>query len=124
MKAIVLPIKPEYAEAILKKEKRYEYRRHLCKKQIDKIVIYATAPVKKIVGEAFVIEKLIDNKEMLWQKTKTFSGIDKHFYDMYFKGLDEACAYSLGEVIAYESPRSLEEFGINFYPQSYVYVKE
>ena len=124
MKAIVLPIKPEYAEAILKKKKRYEYRKHLCKEQIDKIFIYATAPVKQIVGEAYVIEKLTDNKEILWQRTKAFSGINRDFYDMYFKGFEIASAYSLGEVILYEHPRNLGEFGINFYPQSYVYVIE
>ena len=40
MPSILLSIKPEYVEKILSGEKRYEFRRKLCKDEIDKIYVY------------------------------------------------------------------------------------
>lgn len=37
---IIMPIKPVFAEKILSGEKKYEYRKQLCKKEINKIYIY------------------------------------------------------------------------------------
>ena len=53
---IILPIKPVFAEKILSGEKKYEYRKRLCIKEINKIYIYATVPVKMIIGEVGVVE--------------------------------------------------------------------
>ena len=47
MCTILLPIKPEYANKIVDQTKLYEYRKSICKRNIDKIVIYSTSPVKK-----------------------------------------------------------------------------
>ena len=50
-KNIVLPIKPEYADKILNGQKKYEYRKNICTDNIEKIYVYATSPVKAIIGE-------------------------------------------------------------------------
>ena len=47
---ILLSINPEHVENILDGTKKYEYRKKSCKKDIDRIVIYSTHPVKKVVG--------------------------------------------------------------------------
>lgn len=120
-KNIILPIKPCYAKKILNCEKKYEFRKKLCHKEICKIYIYATAPEKKIVGEAEVVEKIKMNKEELWEITQHLSGITSEFYYEYFKSQDYACAYHLGEVTKYETPILLENIGIGFVPQSFVY---
>lgn len=122
MTSIVLPIKPIFVGEILKGRKRYEYRKSICKKAIDKIYIYATSPIKKVVAEVKVSGTISDDKEEVWKVTGRYSGISKEFYDKYFKENKIACAYSLGEVTVYPEPKELKEFGINFYPQSYVYV--
>ena len=67
---IVLPIKPSYADKIISGEKKYEYRKRLCKDSIDKIYIYATSPVKRIIGEVKVLQKLNQKKEILWEISK------------------------------------------------------
>ena len=56
MCTILLPIKPEYANKIVEQTKLYEYRKNKCKKQIDRIVIYSTSPVKKVIAEVEVKE--------------------------------------------------------------------
>lgn len=121
---IVLPIKPIYANKILQGEKKYEFRKKICKKDIGKIYIYATSPVKMIVGEAKVIGKHNMKKEQLWIRTKYQAGIDKEFYDCYFAKQEYACAYEIGDVKQYENPITLKSVGIDYVPQSYIYVGE
>jgi len=48
---MLLSINPEHVENILRGGKTYEYRKILCKRKVDKIVIYSTCPVKRVVGE-------------------------------------------------------------------------
>ena len=69
-KNIILPIKPLFVEKVLSGEKKYEYRKKLCQKEIDKIYLYSTSPVKMIVGEAEVVDKMRMDKDLLWAKTR------------------------------------------------------
>lgn len=121
---IVLPIKPLYADKIISGEKKYEYRKRLCKDSIDKIYIYATSPVKKIIGEVKVLQKLNQKKEILWEISKEESGVSKEEFFKYFQKNKIGCAYYLGEVQKYNQPLTLESIGIKHTPQSYVYIGE
>ena len=124
MCTILLPIKPEYAKKIVNKTKIYEYRKSKCKKNVDKIVIYCTSPVKKIIEEVEVISIISNTPIKLWNDTKEFSGISKSKYIKYFENKDTAFAYELGNVILYDIPKTLNDIGINYYPQSYVYLDD
>lgn len=121
-KNIVLPIKPIYAEKILNNTKKYEFRKKICSDNIDKIYLYATVPVKGIVGEAMVNEKIIMNKERMWGLVKEKSGITFSYFDQYYRNNENACAYVLGKVKRYDRLVPLEEVGVLSVPQSYVYV--
>ena len=55
---VLMSIKPSYAEMILNGIKRYEFRKRGFKKQIDKIFIYSTKPVSKIIGY-FTFDKVL-----------------------------------------------------------------
>lgn len=122
MGSIILPINPIYVGRILNGTKKYEYRKRLCKKDIDTILIYETNPVKKIVAEVEVLGKRKEEKHKLWQDTMSLSGIEEEKYYKYFSKNEHACAYELGNVTRYEKAKELSEYGINFYPQSYVYI--
>lgn len=122
MCTVLLPIKPEYANKIVNQTKLYEYRKIKCKKNIDRIVIYSTSPVKRIIAEVEVKSVLSDSPVKLWNETKEYSGISKTKYMKYFENKDIAFAYELGKVTVYESPMMLQDIGINYYPQSYVYL--
>lgn len=119
---ILLSINPEYVEQIINKEKIYEFRKIRCKKDIDNIVIYATAPVGKVVAEAEVVDVLEDIPETLWEKTKDFSGITQEFFMDYYKNKEIAIAYKLGKIKKYKTPKSLKDFGVKIAPQSFVYL--
>ena len=55
MCAILLSINPNHVENIMNGTKRYEYRKVACKRQVDKILIYSTNPIMRVVGEADVM---------------------------------------------------------------------
>lgn len=51
MRTIILAIKPKYANMILNGEKTIEFRRKFPKAPLEKVLIYASAPISKIIGE-------------------------------------------------------------------------
>ena len=124
MSKILLPIKPEYAYKILSGEKKFEYRKRIAKYKVDLIVIYATAPVSKIIGEVSVSGTLKDSPENLWKKTEPYSGIARKKYNKYFYGKKTAYAYCLDKVISYSKPKNISEYGIDYIPQTFAYLKE
>lgn len=124
MCVILLSINPNHVENILNGTKRYEFRKKVCKRHVDKILIYSTTPIMKVVGEAEVEEVLVHNPEAIWKKTKTKSGIDKKFFDQYYKNRDQAVAYKLRNVIKYRQPKELKEYGVSSAPQSFRYIEE
>ncbi len=121
MKAI-LSIKPEFVEKIIKREKIYEFRRKIFKKDVESIIIYASSPVKAIVGE-IIIDDIINEKiDILWELTKNNAGITKNFFYEYFKNVENGYAIKIKRLNLYENYLSIRDFGILYPPQSYVYV--
>lgn len=120
---ILLSINPQHVENIFNGSKKYEFRRVKCRERIDKIIIYATAPIMKVVGEAQVENVLSYSPQELWKKTSEESGIEVEFFNEYFKGKLSAFAYQLGSVSQYKNPKELSEFGVKSAPQSFVYIK-
>ncbi len=123
MKKILLSINPEYVVRILNGTKKFEYRTRVAKRDIKAILVYCTYPTKKVVAQVKIKSILADTPENLWEKTKAFSGISKDFFDMYFKNREIAYAYELGEIIEFKKPKVLEDFGIHYAPQSFVYIE-
>lgn len=124
MCAILLSINPNHVENILNGTKRYEFRKKACKRHVDKILIYSTKPIMRVVGEAEIEDVLIDNPEIIWQKTEKRSSIDKTFFDQYYEDREQAVAYKLKNVLKYREPRELKEYGISSAPQSFQYIEE
>ena len=79
MSAMLLSIKPQYAEMIIKGTKKYEFRTRKCRDDIKKIIFYATAPKSQVVGEAEIECVLEGAPTEIWKKTKFGSGIPASF---------------------------------------------
>ena len=122
MQAILLSIKPEYVEQIFAGIKRYEYRKRLPREEVSKLVIYATNPVKQVIGEVKLEGFLSGSPDYIWERTKKDAGITQNKFRQYFEGTMKAYALILGEITVYESPRSLNDFGVLSAPQSFVYL--
>lgn len=123
MCTILMPINPQYVDEILAGRKKYEYRKIKAKKvNVDKMIIYSTSPIMKVVAEVDIKEILEEEPEKLWEMTKSESGITKSFYNKYYKNKNIAVAYKLGKIKIYNEPKNLNEIGINYVPQSFVYL--
>ena len=120
---VLMSINPIHAEKILAGTKKYEFRKVRCKKQIEAIVIYATTPIMKVLGEVEVQEVIEDSPQTVWNKTKTAAGIDESFFNRYFEGRKTAVAYELGDITLFAKPKNLSDYGLKVAPQSYAYVE-
>lgn len=122
---IILSIKPEFVKEIFEGSKRYEYRKSIFTKNVDKVLIYSTSPVSKIVGEFAIQEIIINTPEKLWEITHKESGISKNFFDNYFKGRLRGYALKIESLKLYKQP--IDPFNIiqSFVaPQSFRYINE
>ena len=119
---VVISIKPQYVDKIISKEKTYEFRRVVFKKEVDNVIIYATAPMKKIVG-SFELEEIIkDTPSNLWDNFSSESGICEKDFFSYFEGKDMGFALKVGELDILDEfidVNLLDDFNA---PQSFVYV--
>lgn len=123
---VLLSIKPEYADKILSGHKKYEFRKAVFKnKDVKKIVIYATKPVGKIIGEFDVGEILHDSPDLIWAKTQDYSGISQDFFEEYFEGRSSAFAISVKNPSKYKEPLELKNVvASGVAPQSFCYLQE
>lgn len=122
---VLLSIKPEYVERIFNGKKKYEYRKSLFKRNdINIVIVYATKPVGKVIGE-FEIDKIIENSpNKLWEETKKYSGIKKKDYMEYFKKREKGFAIAIKNINQYDEPLELTDISkdIKVAPQSFRYI--
>lgn len=121
---VLLSIKPEFAEKIFDGTKRFEFRRRIYKNEdVKSVIVYASAPISKVIGE-FEIEAVHhDELNSLWDSTFEFAGITEEFYWEYFNGKESGYAIEVKKVRKYGEPLGIKEsFGIAP-PQSFAYVE-
>jgi len=120
----LLSIKPPHVEAIVKGDKRYEFRKSIFrKKKLETVYIYSTTPVKKIVG-SFRIGRIIeDYPERLWNQLNRFSGLSYLEFFHYFEGKEKGFAIEIESVVEFKNPIDPKDFIPNFLPpQSFYYL--
>lgn len=119
---VVLSIKPEFANKIFDGSKKFEFRRSIFKNvDVKTVIVYASSPVKKVIGE-FEIDSIInENLESLWKMTSDYSGISKDYFDKYFLDKEAGYAIKIKSVRKYKQPKSLlDDFDL-LPPQSFAY---
>ena len=118
----ILSIKPQFVEEIKAGEKRYEYRKCFFKQKVEKVYVYASAPVSRIVGEFLPTYVVTGSPEEVWRQTKEYSGIRKEWFDQYYEGRELAYAIAIGDFKQYVQPLKPKE-GFKA-PQSFCYTEE
>ena len=75
---------------------------------INVVVIYASAPVKRVVGEFRIKDIFSESVDVLWERTKEYSGISREYYLSYFQHKNIANAIEIGKIKKYKKrPRIL-----------------
>ena len=121
---VILSIRPTFCKMIFSGQKKYEYRKRVfTRSDVDKVYIYATKPICRIVG-CFRVEEVIENKKSyMWEKTHKDGGISKEYFDAYFKNSDTAYAIKIGQVVKLDNPIDPKEVIKDFHaPQNFMYV--
>src|SRR5882762_2282035 len=73
---ILLSIRPEFAELILRGEKAYEFRRVLFRNpSVRSALIYATRPIGKVIGQFDIAQVISGSPAAIWKQTKHRAGV-------------------------------------------------
>ncbi len=124
-RALLLSIKPRFADAIFAKTKRVELRR--VKPKVgpgDLVLVYVSAPRSTLEG-AFEVERVFsETPAKLWQHVQRQSGVTKAEFDTYFSGRDIAYGIVIRRVwmLAPVSLAVMRKVRIRP-PQSYQYLE-
>lgn len=124
MTKVLLSIKPEFAERIFDGSKKFEFRKAIFKDEnITTVVVYASSPVQKVIGE-FKIDIILDDQpDKLWKKTKNHAGINEDYFFDYFADRDIGYAIKVKSVKRYSKPLCLrQDFNLTP-PQSFMYLR-
>lgn len=121
---VLLSIKPEYADKIFSGEKMFEFRKAVFRDQrVNTVVVYATMPVGKVIGEFSIAGVHEGTPDEIWAKTKCQSGITQAFYSSYFKDRKKAYAIEVSEATIFKEALTLKDFwGERVAPQSFAYL--
>lgn len=119
--AVLISIFPIYANQIFEGSKKIEFRKKIFSSKINKIVVYSTKPVAKIVGlwDYDGVERLSPLE--LWGKYFNVGGIKKEKYDDYFSNSEIAYGLKVKNPIKFNRPFAIAEIGKKP-PQSYAYL--
>jgi predicted transcriptional regulator len=122
---VLLSIKPEFAYKIFDGEKRFEFRKVIFKNpDIRTIVVYASSPVQKVIGEFEIDDILSSSPNEIWKLTKNYSGISELYFNEYFENRLVAHAIKIKNTKRYKRPMSLKDDFNVLPPQSFLYLNE
>ena len=123
--SIIISVHPEHVKKILSGKKRYEFRRVISKKDIDKIIIYATAPVGKVLAIAEIEKIISESPDIVWKQTKKYAGVSSDFFYQYFEGKHTAHAFKLKNIKEIKDGIPLQKMGSSIKaPQSFMYLSK
>lgn len=116
----ILSIKPKYVEEIAAGRKKFEFRKNFFSRPVEKVYVYATAPISRIVGEFRPALMLAGSPWDIWRFTDYYTGMTKQEFDEYYKGRELAYAILIDFYKKYKHPVCLPK-GMRA-PQSYCYL--
>jgi predicted transcriptional regulator len=121
---VLLSVKPRFVEAILAGKKTFEFRRAVFRRHdVGAVVLYASSPTCRVVGEFTIEEVLSLRLDALWRATQSGGAIDRAYFDQYFEGCLMGHALKVKHAKRYREPLCLRtDLGIARPPQSFCYL--
>ena len=116
----LIPLLPQYWDMYRDGSKIWELRKVThSPRGVDGLIIYATAPVSRIVGEVDLVSSHVGHYGTGWEDAQDGCGITRKQYDLYYQDQEIAIAYRLGNV--YEYPTG---FWMLPAPQGFRYLRQ
>lgn len=122
-KVALLSIKPKYVDEIILGNKKVEFRKKIFSKFVQRVYVYSSYPVKRIVGY-FEVNKIVkDTPTNLWLKYSDVGCISKEDYFQYYDKKAYGYGIEINKMIVFDHPLNVLDFDKNFKaPQSYCYI--
>jgi predicted transcriptional regulator len=107
-RALVLSLRPRFADSILDGSKSVELRRQrVTTSPGTPVILYASAPVMAVVGTARVAGVHIDEPDCVWQQFHMDLGLKREEFEQYIAGAAHASALLLTDIDRLRTPVSL-----------------
>ena len=126
--AIMLSIRPKYADMIFNGTKTVELRRIRPKnlEENDVVLVYVSSPISSIIG-AFRVDGIIEKPiSELWNNVTSTAGITHEEFNRYFEGAEQGIGIVVKNIRRLETPVALEQLRENWIgfrpPQSFYYA--
>ena len=120
---IMLSIHPVYSEKIFQQEKKIEFRKRIIPNNVKRILVYSTAPDRKIVG-FFEVRKIVhESPYWLWNEYSESGGIEKEKFFSYFSNNDLGYGILIGKTYRFSNPVMISSLKFKA-PQFFRYVGE
>jgi predicted transcriptional regulator len=125
-RALLLSVRPRFAQAILDGTKTVELRRRPVKAPPGTaVVLYASAPLMAIVGTATLVDVVALRPQTAWRRYRGTLSLSWAEFTEYLNGVDQAQLLRLDDVKELSQPLSLQTLrrAAPFQPpQSFRYV--
>lgn len=122
-RAVLMSIHPRHAENLLAGSKTVELRKSAFGDDVSMVIVYATAPVKAIVGWLEVESVERHSPSRIWKLFGDTTGITRREFRHYFHGHHSAVAIRVCRPRRLRSPVALTELDPGLAaPQSFRYV--
>ena len=126
-KALLLSLKPIYADLVFRGLKVAELRRRIpCVENRD-VFIYVSSPARQLRGGFRVGHVWKGSPEEVWKEVSDLAGVDKRDFDAYYTGRSIAYALRIEDVWEHDDPVDLDVLRDRFpgfvVPQSWRYVR-
>ena len=122
-RVVLLSIKPVYAMRIFNGHKQYEFRKRQFPEYVCKVVVYASRPVCRVIGEFNVDRVERGTPQEIWRKCSFLSGIERKDFFKYYENTTNAIALKIESPILYTKPLDISIF-CDRPPQSYCYIQD
>lgn len=119
----LMAIHPAYANAILDGAKHVEFRKRRPAPDIRRVLIYATAPIMRVIG-TFDIHRVVESPPAdLWEAYGSVGSISKQDFDAYYAQSDIAVAIIISTSERFSDPIELRHLEPRpAIPQSFSYL--
>ena len=123
-RAVLLSVKPRFAEQIFAGTKTVEFRRSWAAEPVGLAVIYSSSPVQCLVGIVEIDGTVIASPASVWTKCRVRGpGLERKELMEYFAGKSQAYGILLGKLIRPEKPIRPKSLFKGFRPpQSFRYL--
>jgi len=109
--AVILSVKPVWADLIMSGHKLVELRRRFLKFSGGPVtaLLYSTRPIMAMVGTVQIVDTVVLPPDDLWPRVSDYAGVTKEQYRTYFNCAKVASALFLGSPIALPCPIPLDQ---------------